>query len=149
MDKLDYQEIKERIAKLSESTPRKFGKMTAQHIVEHLTFSVMFSNGKMPQELIVSEESAKETKEYFIKHDNDFEAGFKTPMLGEEPPEYFFNNLEEAKDNLLVSIEDFHNFFKENPTEKPINPIMGYLNYEEWIILHKKHFKHHFHQYGI
>lgn len=149
MDKLDYQEIKERITKLSESTPRKFGKMSAQHIIEHLTFSLMFSNGKMPQKLIVSRESAEKTKAYFINQDNDFDPGFKTPMLGDEPPEYFFSTLEEAKENLLNAIIEFQNFFKNNPDEKPINPIMGKLNYEEWIILHKKHFKHHFQQFGI
>src|SRR5690554_166928 len=149
MDILNYQDIKNRIEKLSPLTKRKFGKMTPQHIMEHLTFSLMFSNGKMPQELVVSTESAEKTKIHFIKQDNDFEPGFKTPMLGNEPPQYVFKDLEEAKDNLLNSIGEFQNFFKNNPTEKPINPIMGPLNKEEWIILHNKHFKHHFYQYGI
>lgn len=149
MDNLNYQEIKKRLARLSESTPKKFGKMTPQHIVEHLTFGLMFSNGKMPQELVVSTESAEKTKKHFIEQDNDFEPGFKTPMLGDEPPAYVFKNLEEAKKNLLNSIVEFQTFFENNPTAKPINPIMGQLNKEEWIILHKKHFKHHFSQYGI
>ena len=149
MDILNYHEIKNSLENLSTSSIRKFGKMSPQHVIEHLTFSLMISNGKMPQKLIVSEETAKKTKEHFIKLDKDFKPGFKTPMLGDEPPEYIFKNLDEAKENLLKAILDFQVYFENNPNEKPINPIMGFLNKEEWIILHNKHFKHHFHQYGI
>ncbi|WP_108867188.1 DUF1569 domain-containing protein [Aquimarina aquimarini] len=149
MDILNYQEVKTSIQKLTTSTPRKFGKMTPQHVIEHLTFALMFSNGEMPQKLIVSVESARKTKEYFVKQNNEFEPGFKTPLLGDEPPEYVFENLEVAKEKLLKAIIGFKEYFKVYPKEKPINPIMGHLDREEWIILHNKHFKHHFYQYGI
>ena len=40
-------------------------------------------------------------------------------------------------------------YFEENKDATPINPTMGELNKQEWIIFHNKHFEHHFKQFNL
>jgi len=149
MDILNLKEIESYLENLSVSSVAKFGKMTPQHMVEHLVFSVMFSNGKMPQKLLVSEEKAMVAKDYFIVQNNNFKPGYKIPLLGKEPPELVFGSLIKAKENLINELTVFELYFKENPNKSPVNIIMGALNKQEWIVMHNKHFEHHFRQFGI
>ena len=149
MDILNLKQIENSIEKLLSSSGAKWGKMTAQHMIEHLVFSIRFSNGKMPQNLMVSQEKAANIKDYFLKQNNNFEPGYKIPLLGEELPPLVFENLEKAKENLLLDLSEFYKYFKENPDDKPVNIIMGPLSKDEWIKMHIKHLEHHFKQFGI
>ena len=45
------EKVSEKLNLLQTDSLPFFGKMTAQHMVEHLTFAIMFSNGKLPQKL--------------------------------------------------------------------------------------------------
>lgn len=143
---------KEIIARLnnlkSDSIP-KFGKMTAQHMVEHLTYAIMFSNGKFPQKLYLPIDKAELIKEKIIHSDNELPIGFKAPMLGDKLPNLVFPDLNIAVKELLAELDRFDKYFLENGDTKPINPIMGKLDKQEWIIFHNKHFKHHFRQFNL
>jgi len=132
----------------SESVP-KFGKMTAQHMVEHLTFAIMFSNGKLPQKLYLPLDKAELIKEKFIYSDNELPIGFKAPMLGDDLPKLIFPDLNVAVRELLNEVDHFDNYFLENGEIEPINPTMGKLDKREWIIFHNKHFAHHFRQFNL
>lgn len=50
IDILDRTKLFEILNKLQADDKPEFGAMTPQHMVEHLTFSVRFSNGKEPQQ---------------------------------------------------------------------------------------------------
>lgn len=65
-------------------------------MVEHLMFSVMFSNGKWPQKLYLPPEKAKTIKQNLIYSNMEMPVGFKAPMLGEELPKLNFPNLDDA-----------------------------------------------------
>jgi oxepin-CoA hydrolase/3-oxo-5,6-dehydrosuberyl-CoA semialdehyde dehydrogenase len=127
-----------------------FGAMTAQHMVEHLILTVRFSNGKEPQRHHFSREKEEKIKAYVIGTDKEMPIGFKSPVL---PIEGFLplvcSSLSSAKDRLRVELKDFDLHFANNPLDKPINPTMGQLNYQEWVIFHNRHFTHHYHQFKL
>lgn len=143
------QEIKTKLDCLKENTPSLFGKMTAQHMVEHLTYSVMFSNGNISQKLYYSADKAKLIKDAIIYSDKQMPIGFKAPMLGDELLELRFPNLITSVSMLLSELDAFDKYFNSDQNAVPINPIMGELNKQEWITFHNKHFEHHFKQFKL
>jgi hypothetical protein len=142
-------DLTKRLEKLNEHSTANFGKMTPQHMVEHLIFSLRFSNGKMPQKLMLDESTSKNIKEFVINTDKELPIGFKAPMLTDELLNIYFPNLDSAKKQLEKEISEFYEYAEQNPSQKPINPTMGELDFEEWNKFHNKHITHHFNQFGI
>ena len=54
-----------------------------------------------------------------------------------------------AKEKLLEAFDDYDNYFKENPEARLRNIVFGELNSYEWKLFHRKHFNHHFEQFGL
>ena len=126
-----------------------FGKMTAQHMVEHLAFTINFSNGNNPKPQLVDTEKAAKAKELIIYTDKEILPGFKTPLMGDTPPPLKHSSLEDAIEALKKELTDFDKYYFDNKHKREINPILGELNYDEWLIFHNKHFTHHFRQFNI
>lgn len=141
-------ELIDTLRQLKENTLPQFGLMTPQHMVEHLAMSVSFSNGRCPQPLYVSNERAQTSKR-FILGDGDYPIGFKAPMLGDTPSPLVTADLNAAICYLEEELNYFDSYFEENPDLVSMNPVLGELAYSEWIILHNKHFSHHFKQFNI
>lgn len=142
-------DIFKRLESLKEDANPVFGKMTAQHMVEHLRFAIMFSNGKMPQKLYFPEGKAIAIKASIIYSDRELPIGFRSPMLGDELPALIYSGLDEAIAGLKAELAGFDEYFVVNKDLKPMNPIVGELNYQEWIVFHNKHFMHHFKQFNL
>jgi oxepin-CoA hydrolase/3-oxo-5,6-dehydrosuberyl-CoA semialdehyde dehydrogenase len=126
-----------------------FGKMTPQHMVEHLTSTVKMANGKMPVQLKVNEESAKATKAAVIYTDYQMEPGIKSALLGDDPPPYVNKNITDAIAELKKELSDFDEYFKQHPDMVPVQHRMGALTHDEWVMLYNKHFAHHLRQFGL
>lgn len=139
----------ETLKKLQSDTPPLFGKMTPQHMIEHLMLALSFSNGKSPQPLMVDERVAKTIKHYTINTEREMSVGFKAPMLGDDLLPLTYSNLESAIEHLREELNSFDLYFKINPNATPVSPVIGELNYNEWIVFHNKHFTHHFKQFGL
>lgn len=139
----------EKLASLQADTVPIFGKMTAQHMLEHLSATVLFSNGKLKGKLYIPEEKAESMKQYLVYTDNEFPMGIKAPMLSEELPPLRFADLQTVKERIILELDRFNLYFTENPNAKLIHPTLGELTYEEWKIVHDKHFTHHFKQFGL
>lgn len=142
-------DIFKRIGRLKKDAVPAFGKMTAQHMIEHLTFAVMFSNGNKPQKLNFPEDKAKMIKAAIVYSERELPIGFKSPVLTDELHELIFPGLKEAIGNLKVQLEEFDNYFVLNKDSTPMNPVAGELDHKEWIVFHNKHFKHHFKQFNL
>lgn len=142
-------EIFKSLEKLNETDSPIFGKLSPQHMVEHLYATVMLSNGKYPVKLSCSEEEASMMKNSLIYSDMDFPMDFKAPMMGDDPPELQLPDLKTAIEKLKIELEDFDRYFDENKSSQPVNPLSGPLNKDEWVIFHNKHFAHHFKQYNL
>jgi hypothetical protein len=126
-----------------------FGKMTPQHMIEHLSLALSFSNGKSPQPLMVDERIAKTIKHHTINTDKEMSVGFKAPMLDDNLLPLSYPDLTSAIEHLKKELEIFDLYFKNNPDSKPVSPVIGELDHKEWIVFHNKHFTHHFKQFGL
>lgn len=126
-----------------------FGKMTSQHMVEHLQMVLSTSNGKFPQECRLPQEISHGYKMKFVYTDAELPAGVKFPGSKDALPDLRNENLEIAIEKLFDELGVFHQYFKDHPESTPIHTFLGALNYREWIIFHGKHFSHHFKQFEL
>lgn len=136
--------------KLQPVTKALFGIMSPQHMVEHLAFSIRFSNGKEPQQMHYSTEQAVKIKSFMLYATEDLPMGFKSPVLPIDsllPLKYI--SLAQAIENLKLELNDFDTYFQLNPSAAPIHPVTGELTHKEWIAFHNRHFVHHFKQFGL
>jgi hypothetical protein len=150
IDILDRVKLFETISKLQVHDKPIFGGMTPQHMVEHLILTVRISTRKEPQKHYFPAEKEQKIKAFVIGTENNMPIGFKSPILPPEGlPALKYSNLTDAIDNLRTELNDFDDYFRNHPLDKPINPTMGELNYQEWVRFHNRHFMHHFKQFGL
>ncbi len=125
-----------------------WGKMTPQHMVEHLILAVQMSNGKLKLECFNPPEKIPTLKR-FLMSSRPMPKLFVNPVIGEDLRPLEYSSLEEAMGKLNNEIDDYALFFENNPDANPINVTFGELNEEEWDVFHKKHFTHHLSQFGL
>lgn len=128
----------------------KWGKMNGQQMVEHVATIYVVSTGKIKFEQTTPEEHLPQYRD-FLYSDKQFRENTKAPaqLLGEETLPLRYTNMEEALAKLQEAIAYFEIYFTENPQSKPMHPVFGPLNYEEWVLLHYKHVTHHLRQFGL
>ena len=134
--------------KLTTETKPNWGKFSAQHMLEHLGNTLVIASSKKEFPIVTPEDKIPAYRE-FLMSDKPFTQNIPNPFVGNEPPALRFENLETAKSKLLAALENFHKFFLENPKATPVHPFFGKLNYEEWLQFQRKHFRHHFTQFGL
>lgn len=146
----DRKQLQDLLRNLNPGTPAKFGLMSPQHMIEHLIFAIMFSNGKAPQDLIWPENKADRIRGIMIDSSRPLPMGFKIPLLPENDVlPLIHSNLDEAISALFAELDEFDRWFTEYPDSTPNHPTMGALGHGEWIVFHNKHFTHHFGQFGL
>ena len=134
---------------LTEISAPSFGKMSTQHMIEHLILTLKISSNKLPHPSYFREEKALAFKQAIIYSPIEMPVGFRAPMLAEELSPLIHPNLPTALTELDQELTYFKYFFKMNPNLKTTNPSMGELNNDEWIVFHNKHFTHHFKQFNL
>jgi len=145
----DSTSIRNKISKLTADSQPVFGQMSAQHMLEHLGFTLMISTGIRESKLYVSPENAALYKEKLLTTDMKMPRGFKAPMLNDTPPPLKFNSFEKAADFLQNQLDWYFLYVAKNPDAIHMHPTLGKLNMNEWYIFHNKHFTHHFEQFGL
>lgn len=141
--------IANRIAQLHQDTLPKFGIMTAQHMVEHLSITVKISHEKIKIPGYEPNEKQLKQKQALIYSNIEFPKGIKAPGLEDKLLELRFSNIEAAKQDLLKSIDEYNTYFQTNPSNLTLHPRLGKLTYEEWEKFHQKHFEHHLSQFYL
>jgi hypothetical protein len=125
-----------------------WGKMTLQHMIEHLILAVRSSNGKLKIECFNPKEKIPALKRFLLS-DRPLPKNFINPVIGEDLLPLEYKNLKSAFSALKSEIDDYYIFFETNPEALTTNPTFGNLNKEEWDLFHKKHFTHHLEQFGL
>ncbi|EAZ81188.1 DUF1569 domain-containing protein [Algoriphagus machipongonensis] len=146
---MDLKHIKERLSQLKEDSKKNFGIMTPQHMVEHLTITMKISSNRIPYPDFTPSEKQLQQKKALLHTDLQFPQGVMAPGIGERLMPFKHSDLETAKEKLLSSIEEYENFFKENPSNHTNHPRFGLMTYQEWELFHPKHIEHHFGQFNI
>ena len=142
-------ELNNILNKLQPNAKPLWGKMSPQHIVEHLAMAVRISTGRINSKFYSTVEEAEKIKSRVIHSDAELTQGVKNPILGDEPPALVYPDMQTAVSELHKEIEHFKNYYSVNQNVKHTQPRMGELGHKEWLTLHSKHFTHHFKQYGL
>lgn len=148
-NRMDKELIFSRLTNLSEDSQREFGIMTPQHMVEHLILTVKLSYGRIKIPEFEPNEKQLMQKQALIYSDISFPRGIRAPGIGDQLLDLRFSDLDIAKLELLKSLDDYSTYFTSNPEANTVHPRFGKLTHHEWELFHKKHFEHHFGQFGI
>ena len=134
--------------KLNPQQKPLWGKMTPQHMVEHLILAVQMSNGKLKLDCFNPPENIPTLKR-FLMSSRPMPKLFVNPVIGEDLRPLENSSLINAVEKLKKEIDDYLLFFEDNPGANLVNVTFGELNKEEWDVFHKKHFTHHLSQFGL
>ena len=134
---------------LAETASPHWGIMTSQHMVEHLCQAVQLSNGVLENKDCMNPEEKLPVLKRVLMSARPLPKNFVNTVIGEGLKPLKYKSLIAAIEQLKKELKDFDDYFTKNKDAKPINPTFGPLNKEEWIQFHKKHFTHHFEQFGL
>lgn len=135
------------LQQLSEQHTAQWGRMTPQRMVEHLTDTILCSRG-IPHLPLIVEERRAEAGRRFLQSDAPLPHNVDNPLMAPEQP-LRHASLQKAIDELSNEIEEFYRFFGEHPTAVYTHPFFGALNFSEWQLFHRKHFRHHCEQFNL
>jgi len=139
------------IDSLNQLTPDQkplWGKMTPQHMVEHLYKTVKASIDELKLKIFTEERKVPLLKRLFLG-DRELPKEFMNPAIGPDLMKLEFEDLNSAIIELEKIISRYNSYFIANPDAKTTHPVFGYLTKEEWDLFHIKHFKHHLSQFGL
>ena len=147
---VDKEFIENKLELLSEKNQPKWGMMTPQHMVEHLEMSLRIATGEISDfEVATPEEYIDQVQETLYNYEK-MPRGYKMPLMKEDKLETFkHNNLEEAKKAFIDAYETYETYFRNHLEATNKNAVFGELTGFEWKLLNRKHFNHHFEQFGL
>lgn len=147
---VDKKFVTSKLNQLEANVEPKWGMMTPQHMVEHLETGLRIAAGEIQDfEVATPEEHLDKVQETLYNYEK-MPRGYKMPLMKEnelEPLQH--ESLEAAKKALLEAYEAYEVFFRENPDATTKNAVFGELTAFEWKLLNRKHFNHHFEQFGL
>jgi len=135
--------------KLTPGSHRLWGRMTPQHVVEHLAWVNMASSGKVEFQVHTPEDLLPRYRKFlFINRAMD--PGTKSPILDpDQLPALQRPDFASAIGWFWQEWNGFEEFFDKNPGAKTNNAVFGPLTSDEWLRFHFKHIVHHLAQFGL
>ncbi len=127
----------------------KWGRMSFQHMVEHMVLALKNANGKLKTEKILTPADKLAASRIFLMSDKEFRENTKSPAFPDDPLPLHFKTVEEGINKLEKEIADFFTVYENNPGLIITNPVFGDLNFEEAQQLLYKHCQHHAKQFGL
>lgn len=125
-----------------------WGKMDAQQMVEHMTYSLKFANGRNIHAPIFDKEQLDKVRSFFLG-EKTFRENTRNAMLPEEPNPHRNPTMKKAVNELKENIEEWIRVFQTGEHKTTTNPLAGDFTFEEWIQLLHKHAVHHAKQFGL
>ncbi len=142
--------IQECLNKLTADTKPLWGKMTAQHMLEHLEYTYRIASGEIQDFEIKTPEKILEKVHNTLYNYDKMPRNHMFPLAEESEIERLkHETLEDAKAGFLEVREAYLEFFKTHPEVKTKNAVFGELNRYEWYLLERKHLNHHFEQFNL
>ena len=145
---MNFSEIQILLKQLKPDQKPLWGKMTPQHMVEHLYKAIQSSINEISLNVYTEERKIPVLKKLFLG-ERPLPKEFMNPAIGPELLQLEFEDLNNAIDELRNVMQRYDKFFIDNPSIKTAHPIFGHLIKSEWDTFHQKHFKHHLSQFGL
>jgi len=141
-------QLLEAVAPLEETSPARWGAMTARQMVEHLAWAFELSTGRATVDCAVPE--ARRARYKALLHDNTpMMHEFRNPVLVAGLPPLRHPDLGDAKAALALEIDRFLDYGRSAAAALHTHPVFGPLNAEEWSRSHFKHAFHHLLQFDL
>jgi hypothetical protein len=140
-------EIPKLLELLEENAPPRFGLMTPQHMVEHLSYTmkgVLARHGEVQDPPTKGQLGFKK----FIQNGAIFQYR-PSDKTKADLPKLKYATFEEAKADLVKAVQRFYDHFEANPDFKCYNDFLGELDFDELSLFEYMHFRHHFYQFGL
>jgi oxepin-CoA hydrolase/3-oxo-5,6-dehydrosuberyl-CoA semialdehyde dehydrogenase len=126
-----------------------WGKMTAQHMIEHLYTAVVSSTIIKKTPPIPANPRQEEFKNILVYSLAPMGKNLDNPAFRFGLPDYTNPSIIEAKAKLLSSLERFFEVYEGKDDAYNFNIFLGDLHTQETLLFHYKHFKHHYTQFGL
>ena len=136
-------------SKLLAVTKPHWGKMTPQHMIEHLYTTVVSSTIIKSTPPLPPNSYQQEGKNMLIYSLEPMPKNLDNPVFRFGLPRYTNPSLTEAKAKLFSSLERFFEIYEGREDAYNFNVFLGDLHAHETLIFHYKHFKHHYTQFGL
>lgn len=142
------EEVLKALEDLNAETTPLWGSMNAIRMVEHLSDSVELATGRLGDFKLTIPEDKVEKAQGFLKSEHPLPKNFQVEFATPETP-IRNENISDAIDELSMKWAAFEEYFESNPELTTLHPSFGFLDYELWLQVHRKHFTHHFQQFGL
>lgn len=150
--KIDFikSELFNSLNEITPETKRNWGKMSPQHMVEHLADFFNVSAGKLKFELVTPGEQLPKYRDFLLS-EKQFRENTQAPpsIVSTEPGPLRKESIAAAIEHLKESVNDFFEYYGGEDVEATVHPVFGPLNFDEWVKLHFKHVTHHLRQFGL
>ncbi len=145
----DRKTIHHYVNQLTPDMKPKWGRMTPQHLMEHLEFFMQMAMGNIKTEITTPEEKLEKFEDSLWNY-YEMPREFDHPALKiGELEDLRFDNFEQAKAAYFKAFDEYEQFFKDNPGVKIPNTVFGMLDRYHYELLNRKHLTHHFKQFGL
>lgn len=136
------------LASLGDGSKSRWGRMTAQQMVEHLAWSFELSTGRAQVECPTPEAELERMKR-FLYRNRPSPPDFMNPALVDGLPPLRHRSLDEARAALGAEMARFLEHARAEPDAVHTHPVFGPIRMEEWSRTHFKHAYHHLLQFGL
>ena len=141
--------VRSSMSKLSESDIAQWGIMTPQHMLEHLEYFMKMSIGKVETTLAIPEKLVEKYQDSLYNF-RAMPKNYAHPHFAKEETEPLVHEtFTHAKESFLKSYDEYLAYYKENRNAIHLNSMFGELDREMWALVTRKHFNHHFEQFGL
>lgn len=125
-----------------------FGKMNPHQMAEHMATYVRLAYGVPKIDQAAYTQEVTDKMRQFLQSEKHFKPNTPNPLLPDTPPIPQSANYQLALEDLDRAINEFFDFFEQQPQAQIFNPFFGSLNFELSVQLLYKHALHHLRQFG-
>lgn len=142
------QQLPQHLSELTAEQRPLWGKMTPQHMIEHLIVVFKMSLGRINIPVITKEEDWPRIRVYLME-DSPMRRNVGSPVGNDELVPLRSPDLQAAIDKLLAEKDKFLQLMEEHPDQVMNHPYGGPMTTKEWLFVHHKHIKHHLIQFEL
>lgn len=142
-------DLEEMLNKLSSSSVPQWGKMQVVEMLEHLRQGIELSMRDEDRQLLIPEEKVASYQRFLISDKPFMRHAPKPSDYDRYAQAGLSSDIDAAKERLRQAVAKLQEFYTNNPGFSAVHPNFGRLDVSLWLALHKKHFMHHFSQFGL
>lgn len=140
-------EYTSKLTALDANAERRWGKMSVQQMIEHMSDYVRIANGRTSVDVVTPEEKLPRMQG-FLASEKPFPENTPNSLMPDEPVPARLGSKADAIKELQDELDYFFTAHKNETDRKTPNPFFGLLDFNSQVQLLHKHATHHLRQFG-